>query len=621
MKHLNPTLRIGSFILATLLILLPRALGAESAEGEQVLRSLTDANDRLIEQALARTGTGPGMGGGRASGALIMTMAAAHTNPLSKLHHDARLVAAMQQHVTILKESQNPSGLWDSGNVDSPPDSSFVLKTLAKGQLYLERDNQASTTALRAALKELILATAEGVRTGGVHTPNHRWAVCTALAHVNLLYPDKKYVDRVDEWLAEGVDVDADGLWAERSSNYTSDVNNPSMVDLAILLKRPELLEHVRRSLDASVYFFEPDGEVETVGSRRQDQRAGSRKHVWEYYYPYRYLAILDNNATYAAIARWIEREFIDELGNAATNMSSPLSVMLEFPELTRAMPAPAALPAAYAKVFPLSSQARLKKGAYTATVFGGTDWYQGMGFGSGISTNPSFFKMRKGAVILDSLRMAPSFFSTGFFFSQGLKQENGSYVLWQDLDVPYHLPLPKEKRRADGQYPLQPDMGSQGVLARYFSRMAFADRPKHFVSLKSKVTVTEKAEGYDVAFDISGEPGVAVTIELGFRPGGTFTGLVSGSGSDGPGAAGAGRNRGGPPTAGDVANTYLLKEGYASYTVGGDRLEFGPGVYSRPPGRLEGETFTWIGGSMRAEGDRVYLTGVTPFRHTLTFR
>lgn len=622
MKRLPFAFRLLAACLGSFLLFGSLAAAAESPEGERILRSLAEANDRLIEQALARPGAG---GGGRGSGALIMTMAAAYANPLSKLHHDARLVPAMEQHADILQRTQNPSGLWNMGNIDSPPDSSFVLKTLAKGQLFLERDNHAATAALRAKLKNLILTCAEGVRTGGIHTPNHRWAVCTALAHVNLLYPDQKYIDRVDEWLAEGIDVDADGLWAERSSNYTSDVNNPSMVDLAILLKRPALLDPVRRSLDASLYFFEPNGEVETVASRRQDQRAGSRKHVWEYYYPYRYLAILDGNGTYAAVARWIEREFLEELGNAATNMSSPLSVMLEFPELTRALPPEKPLPAAYAKVFPLSSQARLKRGPYTATVFGGTDWYEGLGFGSGISTNPTFFKMRKGAAILESVRMAPSFFSTGFFFSQGLKQENGAYVLWQDLDVPYHLPLPKERRRADGQYPLQPDMGSQGVLARYFSRMAFAERPKHFVSLKSKVTVTEKDEGYELAFEIDGEPGVGVTIELGFRSsgeaGGTLAGVASGAGSDGLGAAGAARNRGGPAGADEVAGTYLLREGYATYTAGGDTITFGPGAYPRPPGRMEGETFTWIGGSMRAEGDRVYLTGVTPFKHTLTFK
>jgi hypothetical protein len=35
----------------------------------------------------------------------------------------------------------------------------------------------------------------------------------------------------------------------------------------------------------------------------------------------------------------------------------------------------------------------------------------------------------------------------------------------------------------------------------------------------------------------------------------------------------------------------------------------------------MEGEAYTWMNSSLRAEGQRVYLTGVAPFRHELVFR
>lgn len=627
-------IRISAFcrpLTACLTILLVAPIPAQAAhplDSQAVLRSLTDANDRLIEQALNRPGGQPGShggsgrggggGGARGSGALIMTMAAAYANPLSKLHHDPRLIPAMTQQVETLRQSQTPSGLWSMGNLNSPPDSAFVLKTLAKGQLFLVKDGHADTAAFRAKLKELILSCTEGVRKGGVHTVNHRWAVCTALAHVNQLYPDERYLQRIEEWLAEGQDIDADGQWSERSSNYTSDVNNPSMVELAVLLKRPALLDAVRRSLDASVYFFEPNGEVETVASRRQDQRPGSRKYVWEWYFPYRYLATLDGNGTYAAVARWIEHEFLKEMGDEAANMSSPLTVMLEFPEMSRALPADQPLQSEYAKVFPLSSLARIKRGAFTATLFGGSDWYQGVGHASGLSTNPTFFKLRKGAVILDSVRMAPTFLATGFFFSEGLKAKNGGYTLWQDLDVPYFLPLPAEHRRADGLYPSEGDMGKDEP-ARFYATMGFSKRPRQYVSLNSKVTLRPVKEGFELGFDIKGEPGVPFTVELVFRPGGTFSGLESYVESDsGPARGGRGSAESQPRS---TSGAYLLKDGFATYTVGADRIEFGPGFYARPPTRMEGNSVSWVSGSLRVEGERVFLTGVTPFRHTLTFK
>jgi hypothetical protein len=35
----------------------------------------------------------------------------------------------------------------------------------------------------------------------------------------------------------------------------------------------------------------------------------------------------------------------------------------------------------------------------------------------------------------------------------------------------------------------------------------------------------------------------------------------------------------------------------------------------------MEGEDYTWINGHLRTQGQRVYLTGATPFRYTLTIR
>jgi hypothetical protein len=610
--------------------------GAPSDAPSDIFLALTKAADAHVSASLEGR-AGGGFGGGRGTGAQFMVYAAVYANSASQYYHDAKLIPAMAEFTKVLKESQFPDGLWgDAGNIDSPPDSSFVLKTIAKGQRFLVTDGSPATEALRAQMKAVILACAEGVRTGGVHTPNHRWMICSALANVNAVYPDKNYVTRIDEWLAEGLDVDEDGQWAERSPNYTSDVNDPAVLDVAILLQRPKLLEAIRRNLEMTVYHVEVNGEVETVASRRQDQRAGSRKHIWEYYYPYRYLAVHDNNGTFAAVAARIEHDFLKDIGDAVTNMSSALTCMMLYPEMAKPLPAAKPLEENYAKVFPKTAMARVRRGNVTATIYGGSDWRSGLGVGSGLAMNPTFFKMRKGEAILESVRMTPAFFSTGFFYSDGLKQKDGGYVLSQELKVPYHLPLPANKRRANGQYDLSPDMGNQGILGRYFSKLSFADRDSQYRTLKTEVSVKEKDGAFEVTFEVTnvaGLPNVGVTIELGFRPGGKFTGVEpAATGGRGPRGGGGGEAgapssraaraaRGGELLSEDAAGSYVLKQGMGTYTVGSDTIEFGPGNYARPPGRMESEAYTWIEGNLRAEGDRVYLTGVTPFKYTMTLR
>ena len=63
-----------------------------------------------------------------------------------------------------MQENQLPDGLYDSGNLDSPPDSAFILETLCQAQRQLVDDASPATLALRERLRAVILNTAEGVR-------------------------------------------------------------------------------------------------------------------------------------------------------------------------------------------------------------------------------------------------------------------------------------------------------------------------------------------------------------------------------------------------------------------------------------------------------------------------
>lgn len=218
---------------------------------------------------------------------------------------------------------------------------------------------------------------------------------------------------------------------------------------------------------------------------------------------------------------------------------------------------------------------------------------------------------MTKGKVVLDSIRMTPAFFNTGFFYPDEFVPVEGGYMLKETRKVPYHLPLPKEYRKADGQYKLTPD-------GRFYSKMDFPNRPKDYKTIVNAVTIREKDSTFTLDFDISGYENVPVTIELCFRRGGKFVGVMptgSGNTTGGVPDGRAGRQMQNDP------ESYRMNESWGSYTVDDSTLEFGPGVYEHNRLGMEGEQFSVYNGELRSDGLRVYMTGTTPFKHTLKIK
>lgn len=537
-----------------------------------VLTDLIRANDAQIEGLIARQerraghrwhGGLPneyGLFSAQGTSGLIVALTCAVAAPGSRFHRSPALVEPLRLAVAFMLQAQHADGTVDyyATNFASPPDLAFILENMCPACALLRATPVPGLDAVAADLGRFIVRGADGLVTGGVHTPNHRWVVCAALASAHALFPNPKYVARVDQWLAETIDLDPDGQYTEKSTTVYSPIVDRALLTVARHLGRKELLEPVRRNLEMTLFYVHPDGEVVTEASRRQDRY--QRGSMARYYYAYRTLALVDGNGRFAAMTRQIER--------TARAQIPELMAFLAEPEFGRPLPPDATLPTDYARVFTHSSLARIRRGDASGTILAG---------------NTTFFSFRRGGAALEAVRLATAFFGKGQFSADALEVREGRHVLVQELDGPYFQPL-SPGQIAGGEHTR---MAPNGTLAN--NSRALRQR-SNVQTQRAVVTVSEERGKFRLQISVQGTPDVPVVIELAFRAGGRLEGVE--------------------PLAG-VADAFLLRSGQGRYVMGSDVIEFGPG-------RAE-HTYTQVRGALpKWEGLSVYLTGLAPFEATL---
>ncbi|WP_328752540.1 hypothetical protein OHT57_43815 [Streptomyces sp. NBC_00285] len=557
----------------------------------EFVRSAALAADRLATQLAAGPDEEPAGVPHRGLARRVKNLVAAYRSPDSALHGSGQAVAAAMTHLRALRAVQTTTGLFAGGdNVQSPPDSAFTVGDVCDAHV-LAAGAGPELREVTAALAEIAGAASGSLLAGGVHTPNHRWELSAALARLHGSFPDDRLLDRVEEWLAEGVDIDAEGLYSERSAVYACHVTNPSLLLLAEVLDRTDLLDAVERNLAATLDLIRPDGTVETVHSRRQDQ---SHPFPLAHYLPhYRLFAVRTGRGDFSRAARLAAAGGIDDPDLLAQTLLTP--------DLCRALPSSSAetLPRdRYLTTARLA--ARTSADAHTV-VYGGSDVPGHRRIRSGLACNPTFLRLFAGGAVLDAVRLSRGFFDLGPFRAADMHRiADNRYRLTQTLTAAYYQPLPKDLRRDDGAYRLVDE-------GRFSAAMAFPDRPQDEVSHTTRVEVDLREDGADLRIDISG-PTVPWALELTFRPGGVTEGAVP---------IGDGR--------------WCLTTGPMTYRVGDDGIRVEADVETGEPlagpDRSDvlrydpGQDYTVVGGTDETTGNRVYLGGHGPQTLTLALR
>jgi hypothetical protein len=454
-----------------------RVVARNDAALERLLRA------QLTDAANPRLGGVPdeyGMCSAGSAGGLIETAAASLVTPQSKHHGAPEVLERIHFAAQFLERSQNAEGNIDllSTNFNSPPDTGFVVHNVATAAAIAK---MYAAEEVWRALRPFLVKAAAGMSTGGIHTPNHRWVVCSALAQVNDVFPDAAYTRRIGQWLAEGTDIDEDGQFIERSTVTYNTVTDRAFTVLAAKLKRPALLDPVRRNLRAMMYLLHPDGEVVTEVSKRQDQFV--RGTMAGYWFPVNYLAVHDGDGQLAGLAR----------GLAAEN--ARLSALLEYPELAGLLPPGEALPEDYEKWFGAVGLARIRRGRWDATMV--------------LKESSRFFSARNGGVAINAVRFASSFFGKGQFVPDSCVKEGSKYVFRQTLSAGYYQPLAP----------------AQKVDYRNWGALRGKRRETQVCKLEQVATVVERKSGFELRLQSSGTAGVPVAVEISLREGGELQG------------------------------------------------------------------------------------------------
>ena len=532
---------------------------------DALLKKLSVLNDARISALLADQRTLPGgrWNGGvlnrfdvintHSTASFIIRLGSSYASEFSSYYRSSSLEQPLEKAMDCLLNVQHEDGTIDlhSTNFHSTPDTAFLVNYLSPLYVCLKRMKQADLTGIVSKLEVFFRNSAKCLVQGGIHTPNHRWVVSSALARLYSFFPEQKYIDRIDEWLGEGIDMDPDGQYTEQSVSIYSPVCDTMFLTIGRLLNRPELLEIVRKNLAMSLYYIQPGGEVITNASHRQDSaRTG---YVKEYYYAYRYFAIKDNNPEFAAVCELIEQEMPEKISHF-------LALLLEDEIFDKEPIKGSKVPDDYFKRFRHSGLFRIRRGETDITI---------------IEQNPTFFSYRKGQAVLQSLRFASAFFGKGQFVAEETDFNGKVVTLKRTLTKEYYQPLSKEQKTGDNDW----------------AKVPRAERRRSETQTQSwQVKITEEKGSVALEIEISGTPNVPVSLEMSFRPGGIFTGVIEDE---------------------NLENSYFLKSGFGQYKVGKDVIHFGAGAISHKWAELRGML-------PKQEGKSVYITGYTPFKHIL---
>lgn len=533
---------------------------------------------------------------------IVALAAAAGTVP------DESTVAVLSGLLDHLVSLQLEGGLFSGGdNLVSPPDSAFTINDLCLTLELMQRRGcpDRIVSLVREPLLSIARKTAPAMVRGGVHTPNHRWEIASALVGLDLFLGDTDLKARAEQWLAEGIDIQADGLYSERSPNYAAHVSNPCLIALARRLNRSGYLDYVEANLEADAALMRPDGLMETIQSRRQDQNRPFDPEP--FLSQARLLALVQGNTDVVSLA-------LDLSSRQLADPTRHLAELLVDPRLAGPLPVrategprkdPEAGPVRVRHYRETGMDRVLLSGdswpgsLATASVYAGSDFPTTGRVASGLANNSTIMDFTTPLIQLTALRLSPNFFDLGPLRPQELEamEHESTWTMHDRRTSGYYQPLDPEFRSPEGSYALTDE-------GRFFARMSFDRRRRDDMTLESDLRLSLRSDGFDLRVDFHG-------------PVTSYACLLGLSGKDLRIGSGADRS----PDGSWLVNGSDRVEVSAGPVDGAVALtlRYGGAPTGSPVTYDPGESYTFVNGDDAVEGRRLIFTGLTSAPFTLS--
>ena len=477
----------------------------------------------------------------------------------SCFYKNEQLYAAVNLALNFIERTQREDGSFDypSCNFKSAADTSFCFKRLIAAYRLLVKYGDSSDEAI-TVLKEKYLTimhkALDAIREGGFHTPNHRWGIAAALLQGSNLFAEEDgfaagLKARADQYLAEGIDGDEDGEYAERSTgNYNAVVNN-AMMAMYQETGDEAFLGYVERNLSMMLTYMDPDDTIFTQNSTRQDQ--GKLEYADKYFYQYLYMCSREHCPAFDGAAHKIIKDNM-ERGDLAPDC---LHIVMNHDEMMGYHFKEYGFLEEYRKFFRHAGVLRVRKPSYTYTVLNGK----------------SAFLYFKSQGTMLCVKIGESCCDIRNFIPQTIEELPDGCRLEAEAESWYYLPF-KEKQDTSDWWKMDQTKREKLISSR----------------LKTTLEIREKDQGLELHLKAEGLDRLPLRLEI-FIPAGV---TLEHPAFALEAAAGEGM---------------ILKDGYLEVHDGSVTMELGPGFGEHSfKGHYSGE-------EINSAGYTVYANGYTP--------